>query len=403
MSNTIKKISIFGMFGAKNVGDEIISFVMNRKIKEKFPDSKIQILSQDPSYSLQFIEDKDVNVMELNLFNRKFWGQVKKNLEIIKKCDVLIVGGGGLFQDQYSFHLPLSTLLVLAVGISNGIPSYVIGTGFGPIKSKKIKNIASRVMENVDYINLRDEKSYEYFNIICRNSNVNLTADVVPSLDEFDFYRNYWNEDSNIISFVLRDWKGIDEKGIGKLIDKLIENNYKIRFHCYEHAPDFDLVNRILSNSKNKTDINIEIINPKSTGDAYAKLVESLVVISMRYHGCILAATLGVPLIPVKYEIKVEELAKQLRIDNDLVETNSLNIDMYSSIVKLESIKKHNRSKYIDNFNVIRTNSNKNFNVFNDKSKNRDVTKLSRLSVISILLYGFIEYIQYFVKSRSSR
>ena len=116
-----KRILMYGYFGAGNMGDEAILEVQTKIIRELNPDVELSVLTHDKE-----------KAKKLNLKPYDF----KDILEIIKaieECDLIISGGGGLFQDISGSFNPLYYGLMMYLGDVVQKPVFEFGQWFGPI------------------------------------------------------------------------------------------------------------------------------------------------------------------------------------------------------------------------------------------------------------------------------
>src|SRR5438105_835314 len=102
-------ILIAGYYGFGNVGDELILSSILMEIGKRYPSSRITVLSADPERTHRFHGVSSVRRWSPLAVVRAIW-----------KADVLVVGGGGLLQDQTSsrslaYYLGLVALARLLV------------------------------------------------------------------------------------------------------------------------------------------------------------------------------------------------------------------------------------------------------------------------------------------------
>ncbi|MEG2198991.1 MAG: polysaccharide pyruvyl transferase family protein, partial [Anaerovorax sp.] len=82
------KILISGYYGFNNIGDESILRAVVDNLKNKLEDVTITVLSQNPKSTAEKYEVHSVD-------RKSIWGILKS----VKKCDLLVSGGGSLLQD----------------------------------------------------------------------------------------------------------------------------------------------------------------------------------------------------------------------------------------------------------------------------------------------------------------
>ena len=99
-----ERILMYGYFGAGNMGDEAILEVQSKILKQLAPDIEISIFTRN-------IE----RAKELNLIPYKF-DNIFEIFEAIESCDLIISGGGELFQDITGTSTPLYYGLMMFLG-----------------------------------------------------------------------------------------------------------------------------------------------------------------------------------------------------------------------------------------------------------------------------------------------
>ena len=397
MNREKKKVLIYGMYGAKNVGDELVGLSMIKNTQLIFDQSEITLISMDSEYTKTFLGIKGVDILEIKVLNKSFILKATKIFKAIKETDVVLVGGGGLFQDQYSFHLPASSILIALIGLMYEKKVFIVGTGFGPLRRKWITNVIRDSFGYLDGIFLRDSLGVQTIkNNIGHLKTIKKTGDVVPALDEIGKYnkRNMIkiNNNSNKIGFILREWKGIDEEKIAKLINELVNDGYDIQFYCFEFEADINLVNRIIDKFSGVDKDKIEIIQNKTIEDIVTNMLKCKLIISMRLHGCILASYCKIPWIPIEYEIKVRSFAEQMGVTEIIKTTYELGPSIKKELLDWCKYYEDNIEKMSERFNEISENSKKSFEFIKQNKEKIDVNKNKIIIlIIKIFLFSFIE------------
>ena len=85
------KILISGYYGFNNIGDESILRTLIDNLREKLPGVDITVLSQDPAQTSAKFAVKSARRMSLRDIFR-----------CVRRCDLLLSGGGSLLQDATS-------------------------------------------------------------------------------------------------------------------------------------------------------------------------------------------------------------------------------------------------------------------------------------------------------------
>ena len=99
-------ILISGYYGFNNIGDESILRAVVDNLRTKLDNIDITVLSKNPNSTAQKYGVDSVN--------RK---SVKDIIKAVRKCDLLISGGGSLLQDVTSKKSILYYLMIIWVGL----------------------------------------------------------------------------------------------------------------------------------------------------------------------------------------------------------------------------------------------------------------------------------------------
>jgi len=308
------KVLMSGYFGFDNSGDDAILKAIVNDLLNYDNSLKIKVLSNNP--------DKTEKMCEVFSANRF---KIKEVLLSIKETDLLISGGGSLLQDVTSTRSLLYYLTLMKLALMFKKPIFVYANGIGPI-NKKINRILTRnILNKVDYISLRDNLSKEYLEKLgVKNKNIKVTADPVFTLkatEENLAIGILENEkipiDKPIVGISIRSWDNEDEKiliELTKTIDYLINtkrvNVILIPMHYKE---DIKISKRLLELT------NLEgcfILRNEYPVENILSIIKKMdLIISMRLHTLIYAASQATPMIGIVYDPKVEGFLKELEYD----------------------------------------------------------------------------------------
>ncbi len=297
-------VIICGAYGMGNAGDEAIVDAIvaeMRSIDDKMP---ICVLSRKP----QEIRDR-LGVESVHTFN--FFGFTAA----VRRAQLYINGGGSLIQDVTSRRSLWYYLWSICTAGLLGCRVMMYGCGIGPVLYPGDIRLTRRVLNRfVDAITLREPDSIkELKRFGVTEPEMQLTSDPVFSLPSStaleveNYMRKYGvDPDGRYACFSLRRWPGFEAKAEAVAI-------------CAKHVyAKHGLIPLFVA------------INHKNDGDAAAKVIEKLgdtpyfslpdalgsdmaigimskmeLVVSMRLHGLIFAASAGAPLVGISYDPKV--------------------------------------------------------------------------------------------------
>ncbi len=294
-----KKICISGYYGFDNFGDETILKVLVDNLKLFKEKPEITVFSSNP---IKTSTTLDVNsVKSFNLL------QVFKSLF---KSDCLISGGGSLLQDATSAKSIIYYLGVITLAQLLRKKTIIFAQGIGPIKNKQLEKLTAKVLKKVDFISVRDEASKKLLD----NWGIKSTK----------CYDPVWNltptsDKNDKIGVQLRSFKTLTDEFIEQLAN-CINEHYSDRDICIyslQNKLDLEVSNKLCKKLKTKSATVIE----NTSNEKIIKDLASLeTLIAMRFHACLIAVKCGVKLLPINYDIKVEQLAKEFNL-------NCLNLD----------------------------------------------------------------------------
>lgn len=152
MVATTKKIVISGYYGFRNSGDEAVLKSILTALESESHRTSVEIepivLSGDPEWTQQTYGVRAVHRMKL--------GEVRR---AIKESDGLISGGGSLLQDATGWKSIPYYLGVLKLAQNMKKPTFIYAQGIGPVQRGIFKPMIRGVFKHCEYISVRDEES----------------------------------------------------------------------------------------------------------------------------------------------------------------------------------------------------------------------------------------------------
>lgn len=318
-----KRILMYGYFGAGNMGDEAILEVQTKIIRELNPDVELSVLTHDKE-----------KAKELNLKPYDY----KDILEIIKaieECDLIISGGGGLFQDISGSFNPLYYGLMMYLGDVVQKPVFVFGQGFGPITTKEGISYTKKLLPYCTKATFRDKESLKEFKEYAPNVPCYYTADpafaypIGDSEKGEQLLKQIGVKDLNkkIIYFSIREFKNLDYKiiaeGLNKWYNSLKDKDIQIIIIPFQFEFDEEI---------SKKNSELLVFEHYVSGELKVSQLMDLfsvknceLIFSTRLHGIILGAISHKCCIAISYDFKVKRICDIL--EAPFVELNGINPD----------------------------------------------------------------------------
>ncbi len=339
----IAKIMISGYYGFNNTGDEAILKSMVGAFKEKIPQIKITVLSQNPLQTSQTYQVKAINRLHLIDIMR-----------CLRDTNLFISGGGGLLQDSTGKGWSILYYLGLILAAKTvKVPVMIYAQGIGPVNKQINKKLMKWILNKVDLITVRDKPSKEllenlgvvkpsiYVNsdpvFLLKKKNINNIIDRHPLIQQLI------NSDNRpLIGVSVREYKGngLDSKSIfAQAADYLVENyQAKIIFLPFKFDEDVYSSEEILSLMKNKAEVLKIKLEPEELLSVLSRL--SLLV-GVRLHSIIFSSIANIPFVAFNYDPKVKYFVEDLGLSELLLEIGE-DISLKNIQEKVEYIRENN-------------------------------------------------------------
>ena len=298
------QILISGYYGFNNIGDESILRAVVDNLRGKLSDIEITVLSQNPDSTAQRYGVRSVN--------RK---SAKDIVGAVRRCDLLISGGGSLLQDVTSKRSILYYLMIMWAAFFFRKKVFIYSQGIGPILSKINRRLTAMTLRRVHGIVVRDESSRELLiEIGVKKDKIIVTADPVLRIKKADLSvgreillkEGFAPEPGRMtVGFAIREKKTdsnfVDELciSIRRLIDEYQAQIVLIPFH---YSEDMAVIEEIES----RLDGEVCCIRHKYLTDEMLSIIGNMdILVGVRLHALIHAAIMDVPMIAVSYDPKI--------------------------------------------------------------------------------------------------
>jgi len=169
MVGTVRRLVLSGYYGFHNSGDEAVLQSILLALAEEAEQAGISVepvvLSGDPEWTKKLYGVEAVNRMKL--------GEV---LSAIRGSDGLISGGGSLLQDATGKLTIPYYLAIIKLAQWLGKPTFIYSQGIGPVGSRAFFGPIRRAFARCAYVSVRDRESAE----LLRRMGLSAPVDVVP-------------------------------------------------------------------------------------------------------------------------------------------------------------------------------------------------------------------------------
>jgi polysaccharide pyruvyl transferase CsaB len=330
-------VLICGYYGFGNSGDEAILSVLISDLNEVFNAPEITVVSGNVE---SIAADHHVDAIH--------WTDIGDLREKAEASDLMVLGGGGLFQDQQEFES--SAILTPAHGgmsywagfalLSHLVdkPLAIYGAGVGPLTTDEGKKLTAMAFRAASASSVRDQESSRLLDGLGIHD-VPVTADPVFRMTanrqvglEILGNENI-PEGETLVAVGIRSW-GDDDfvTGLAEQLDQAItSHDARIVFVPFQTSPhraenDPAAALRVVTAMKQRSRASI-LRGTYTPEDKMAVQAAADVVIGMRLHSVIMAAAAGVPVVALAYDPKVVNTMKALGVGEmtlDLADVEAL-------------------------------------------------------------------------------
>lgn len=304
-------ILISGYYGFNNIGDESILRTVIDNLREKLPGVEIAVLSQSPAQTAEKYGVRAARRMNLWDILRSVW-----------RCDMLLSGGGSLLQDATSGRSILYYLFILRLAQLLGKRTFIYSQGIGPISTPRNRRYTAYVLSRTDGIVVRDGKSRDLLlELGVPGELIHVTADPVirvrkPGeelglriLEEEGCPKR---EGRLTVGWAVksrkpnRDFLREVEKSILWLREEYGADSVLIPFF---HDEDVGICQAVAEHLSGRAGC----LRKKHLSEETLSIIGCMdVLVGVRLHSLIYAAVMGVPMIGISYDPKVESFLSSI-------------------------------------------------------------------------------------------
>ena len=295
---------VCGAYGRGNAGDDAILEAILSELRQIDPDLPVWVLSRSPKATRRIYKVRTCYTFRFLRFRR-----------YMKRAKLYINGGGSLMQDVTSRRSLWFYLYTLSAAKHQGCKVMMYGCGIGPVNYPSNRRRVGRVLErDVDVITLRDAHSLRELEdmgvkkpVICLSADptVILPAAPRPVIDSI-LEKNGLDPAGRYLGLSVRPWPGFREKAW------VFAAAADYAYQKYGLTPLFLPVESHLDTGASLQVAEKLQAAPYRIIEAHNSSARSIglfarmdVVVSMRLHALVFAASHGVPLVGVAYDQKV--------------------------------------------------------------------------------------------------
>jgi polysaccharide pyruvyl transferase CsaB len=335
---------IAGYYGAGNAGDELILESLVAGLRRLEPGAMARVLSYDPEATRRAHGVESIGWEEL--------GQLQ---ESVRWSTLVIVGGGGLWQDYWGFD-PLEFLGGRPGGIAGygtpillahllGKPSAILGAGVGPLREESSREAVRDLAQLAAFVSARDTAS-RHLLVECGvpPDHVHIGADLAflqGPLQPHSLPALLSGSKPPVLGVSLRPWDGAGSGWQGEVIRALVvwqglTGGSVLLVPLHESTipveDDRTLADRMARDMSETGGVRVAPAG-LAPRERLGLLASADVVLAMRYHAVVAALQAGVPCVGLAYDSKVRSLMDEAAVGNQ-----ALSLDDLSASVLVEGL-----------------------------------------------------------------
>lgn len=243
------------------------------------------------------------------------------DFKLISNCDLLISGGGGLFQDKTSSKSFLYYSFIIWLAKFLGKKIYIFAQSIGPINKRVNVFLLQKTLDMADLITVRDQKSFDFLmSLKLKNKEkITRTADPTFMLDSKRYKTPFVRKGdfSAFIGICPRRFKNMPENfenDLAYLCDELYINlRAKIFFIPFQEPHDKYFCRKIMSKMNSAS----ELYETKGDfGEILGITSQMDLILGMRLHSLLFAVNTNTPAISISYDPKVSSFMSEVFLQN---------------------------------------------------------------------------------------
>lgn len=310
----MKNVLISGYYGFNNTGDEAMIETMSVLLAKR--NYGLIVLSSNP--------EKTKELYNVQAYDRY---KISDVIKAIRKADIVVSGGGTLFQDITSKKSIWYYLGVVKLAKLLGKKVCVAYQGMGPIDTKLYRDMTKRTLNKkfVKLVALRDKNAIEYAKEIGIKENKTIfSSDMVfmmqppakeRSLKILKDNLHGYTDGQKLIGFSVREWKDKDRTDLfAELADRLVEKyDARIVFFPF-HKPKDAEISKIIMHKMKHEDATTLIPNRYLPSEILGTMGLMDVNIGVRLHSLVFSAVMNVPTIGISYDPKIDGFLEMINM-----------------------------------------------------------------------------------------
>lgn len=287
-----------GYYGFDNAGDEAVLLAILQQLQKHHIEAIV--LSGNP--------DKTTALYGVKAVDRRNFQMVR---EAIQNSNGLISGGGSLLQDITSARSIIYYNGIMQIAQFYKKPVFCYAQGIGPLTKRWLYPLTRFTLNRSAFVSVRDTESKQLLLDLGVKQPIGLAADPVLGIAE----EGQSNLSANLESFLLknpvtvslRPWQSQESvvRHAVEMVEGLQRQNLPVLLLPFHHPHDTNLSYQVLHELKQKEGVYLAS-KPLAIHDIIRIVKASRLVIGMRLHALVFAASQSIPFVGISYDPKID-------------------------------------------------------------------------------------------------
>lgn len=304
-------LALIGNYGATNIGDDAILTAL----LSHFSAHQIMVFSSNPALVEKQFKTPSVHLFPLGLRSFFKFG-LHEPLQALKKVDAVLLGGGGLFQDERLYACFLWAWQVFWVKRLKK-PLFICATGVGPLSTWMGQRLTRWAYRQAKIITVRDEASQKcLLDLGFTPEELPVTADPAFLLDSPPLLSP---PEKKQLFISIRPWLNHTSTRIlpamTKFLMQLKAQDWEFTFIAMQSIREEDqtFLRKLIHKVGGK------LLIPEDFSTLLEQMGQADMALGMRYHFLIAALLTHTPFLALSYSPKVSELTRGTALEPFLI------------------------------------------------------------------------------------
>ena len=305
----MKRIVVSGYYGAKNAGDEAMLAAMLEVLGDLDPELHITVISANPADTERRHGVHAVGSLDARGIFRA-----------MRRADLLISGGGSLLQNVTSRRSLYYYMAVILLALLLGKRTMLYAQGIGPVTGKFACRCMRWLGNRVSLITVRDEGSMaELRRLGIRRPPMECTADPVLGIHPVGREAGRGilaacgaDGARPVVGISVRDWQGWQhyKEILAEISDAIVrELDARVIFLPMQYPEDVRTAETVAAWTKEDCTV---LTGEYTTAELLSLVANMDLMIGVRLHALIFAGVMGVPMIGISYDPKVDRFLRSI-------------------------------------------------------------------------------------------